>query len=361
MWQELVDLTPAPPEVCLENRLKELGLGPEDFRWVVMGHLHTDHAGGLRIFQDANVDIVVHEDEYNHVQSMQEDSENFFAKVDFAFLDDQKPTTVSGDSIDLTSDVRLVSLPGHTPGQMGMMVRLDTTGWVMLTSDALYHHDSYGPPAVGSPIVWESEKWRSSVETHPHARHRARGVHLPRATTRPASSSSPTRTRDAHDRVLARLRVRVTGSVTSGAEAAPHQTGVPEEDAEHLAAVVAVVGGRPVHAAAVVPEDHVVGPPHVAVHEAVLGGVLDEAVEDGVAGGVVAPDDRLHAVRVEVEAAPAGRRGRCARAGDRPAVSAPPRCADRVGTTFMFRRDWYVCTARSAVELGASSTASSAS
>jgi len=44
-------------------------------------------------------------------------------------------------------------------------VRLDTTGGVMLTSDALYHHGSYGPPAVSSPIVWESEKWHSSVET----------------------------------------------------------------------------------------------------------------------------------------------------------------------------------------------------
>jgi len=165
VWQELVDLTPVPPEVCLENRLKELGLGPEDFRWVVMGHLHTDHAGGLRIFQDANVDIVVHEDEWRHVQSMQEDSENFFAKVDFAFLDNQEPTTVSGASIDLAQDVRLISLPGHTPGQMGLLVRLDTTGWVMLTSDALYHHESYGPPAIGSPIVWESDQWRSSVDT----------------------------------------------------------------------------------------------------------------------------------------------------------------------------------------------------
>ena len=165
MWQELVDLSPVPPEVCLEHRLKELGLGPEDFRWVVMGHLHTDHAGGLRIFQDANVDIVVHEDEWRHVESMQEDSENFFAKVDFAFLDGGSPTTLSGDSTDLARDVRLVSLPGHTPGQMGMLVRLDTTGWVMLTSDALYSHESYGPPAIGSPIVWESEKWRSSVET----------------------------------------------------------------------------------------------------------------------------------------------------------------------------------------------------
>jgi len=164
VWQDLVDVSGAPPEVCLENRLRELGLAPDDFRWVVMGHLHTDHAGGLRIFQDANVEIVVHEDEYNHVQSMQEESENFFAKVDFAFLNDQKPTTVSGDTTEIARDVRLVSLPGHTPGQMGLLVRLESTGWVMLTSDALYHHESYGPPPVGSPIVWESDKWRSSVD-----------------------------------------------------------------------------------------------------------------------------------------------------------------------------------------------------
>jgi glyoxylase-like metal-dependent hydrolase (beta-lactamase superfamily II) len=165
VWTDLVDLSRVTPEVCLENRLAELGLGPDDFKWVVMGHLHTDHAGGLRLFQDANVDIVVHENEYNHVQSMQEDSENFFAKVDFAFLNDVKPVTISGATTDLTSDVRLVSLPGHTPGQIGMLIRLENTGWVMLTSDALYSHESYGPPPVGSPIVWESDTWRSSVET----------------------------------------------------------------------------------------------------------------------------------------------------------------------------------------------------
>jgi len=164
VWQDLVDLSGVPPEACLETRLKDLGLGPEDFKSVVMGHLHTDHAGGLRIFQDANVDIVVHEDEYTHVQNMTEDSENFFAKVDFAFLYDRKPTTVSGDTTEFARDVRLVSLPGHTPGQMGLLVRLDSTGWVMLTSDALYLHESYGPPPVGSPIVWESDQWRASVE-----------------------------------------------------------------------------------------------------------------------------------------------------------------------------------------------------
>jgi glyoxylase-like metal-dependent hydrolase (beta-lactamase superfamily II) len=164
-WQQMIDLSTVPPEACLETRLKELALGPEDFRWVVMGHLHLDHAGGLRIFADADAEIVVHEDEYNHVQAMQSDAENFYAKADFAFMDGVKPTTVSGATTDLTRDVRLVSLPGHTPGQMGLLVKLDTTGWALLTSDALYLHDSYGPPAVGSPIVWDAEEWRSSVET----------------------------------------------------------------------------------------------------------------------------------------------------------------------------------------------------
>jgi glyoxylase-like metal-dependent hydrolase (beta-lactamase superfamily II) len=95
---------------------------------------------------------------------MQSDAENFFNKVDFAFLDGIKPMAVSGDNIELAQGVSLVALPGHTPGQMGLIVELEETGPVMLTSDALYMHESYGPPDIGSPIVWESEQWASSVE-----------------------------------------------------------------------------------------------------------------------------------------------------------------------------------------------------
>jgi glyoxylase-like metal-dependent hydrolase (beta-lactamase superfamily II) len=47
---------------------------------------------------------------------------------------------------------------------MGMMLDLDHTGTVLLTTDALYHHESYGPPAAGSPIVWDAGHWAASVE-----------------------------------------------------------------------------------------------------------------------------------------------------------------------------------------------------
>jgi N-acyl homoserine lactone hydrolase len=73
------------PETCLEARLKSLGLGPEDFRYVVQGHLHTDHAGGLRLFQQAGTTVLVHEDELNHVANIAS-AENFFNRQDWAFI-----------------------------------------------------------------------------------------------------------------------------------------------------------------------------------------------------------------------------------------------------------------------------------
>jgi N-acyl homoserine lactone hydrolase len=35
--------------------LRRLGLDPSDVRWVVMTHLHTDHAGGLGHFPDSEI------------------------------------------------------------------------------------------------------------------------------------------------------------------------------------------------------------------------------------------------------------------------------------------------------------------
>lgn len=162
-WLWLIDNNGITPEVCLENRLKGLGLGPDDFRYVVQGHLHTDHSGGLRLFQDAGAEIVVHENEWRHVEGMQS-AENFFVPADFALLKDvKKPTLVSGGE-ELLRGLELISVPGHTPGTMGMLIDLDHTGPVLLTSDALYTHDSYGPPPVGSPITWDVATWAQSVE-----------------------------------------------------------------------------------------------------------------------------------------------------------------------------------------------------
>ena len=51
-WQELIDMSAITPAVCLEARLRSLGIGPEDVKYVIQGHLHCDHAGGLRSVRD---------------------------------------------------------------------------------------------------------------------------------------------------------------------------------------------------------------------------------------------------------------------------------------------------------------------
>lgn len=161
-WQGLIDLSAITPEVQLENRLKSLGLGPEDFKYVVQGHLHCDHAGGLRLFERAGAEAVVHEDEWKHVQQVQT-AENFFVRQDWNFLVEKKPTLIYGDQ-ELMKGLHVVSLPGHTPGTIGLLLQLDHTGWVLLTDDAMYTHETYGPPAVGTPITWDLGKWGASIE-----------------------------------------------------------------------------------------------------------------------------------------------------------------------------------------------------
>src|SRR5215204_7569088 len=43
------------PEQEIGPQLERLGIRPGDVRWVVMTHLHTDHAGGLHHFPDNEI------------------------------------------------------------------------------------------------------------------------------------------------------------------------------------------------------------------------------------------------------------------------------------------------------------------
>ena len=46
----------------------------------------------------------------------------------------------------------------------GILTRLEQTGWVLLTSDAMYFHDTLGPPPAPSAINMDGESWSRSIE-----------------------------------------------------------------------------------------------------------------------------------------------------------------------------------------------------
>ena len=55
-------------------------------------------------------------------------------------------------------------LPGHTWGSIGLLVRLEHTGWVSLTGDACYAEHALGPPPIPTVITMDTVNWAQSLE-----------------------------------------------------------------------------------------------------------------------------------------------------------------------------------------------------
>jgi glyoxylase-like metal-dependent hydrolase (beta-lactamase superfamily II) len=118
------------PEEEIGPQLEALGLPSGEVRWLVMTHLHTDHAGGLYNFPDA--EILVSRPEYAQAAGFQGQLRGYLSNhwpVWFApRLIQYRPEPVGPfpESYALTEagDVFLVPTPGHTAGHLSVLVRL---------------------------------------------------------------------------------------------------------------------------------------------------------------------------------------------------------------------------------------------
>ncbi|NMH99717.1 N-acyl homoserine lactonase family protein [Pseudonocardia acidicola] len=144
----------------LDSRLKTMGVGLDEIDYVILSHLHFDHAGNVRMFENTNARLVVSDKELEFATGFDELFNGAHLKTDYEGLNFE---TVSGDT-DFLPGVRLIQTPGHTPGCMSMQVDLPDTGTMIFTSDAVYMGDSYGPPATPAAIVNNMEQFYSSVE-----------------------------------------------------------------------------------------------------------------------------------------------------------------------------------------------------
>lgn len=156
-------------------RLSARGLSPEDFDHVVVTHLHTDHAGNLRMFAPTKASILIGEEELRGAVTqkgglLRDDlvtlwgvtSPQGFTRADFACLLPDRAATVFAD-FELVPGVWVVTLPGHTWGTLGVAARLDESGWILIASDAIYLAETYGEPFVGSVLNQFPEAWARSA------------------------------------------------------------------------------------------------------------------------------------------------------------------------------------------------------
>ena len=137
------------PEQAVKVQLERSGLASHDIRQIIISHFHADHVSGLKDFPSAK--LIAHHSAYADVASR-----CGFGAVRRGYLPDLIPADFHqrtallprfkgpplpglGATYDLWGDesVRLVELPGHARGQIGMLAHT-TDGLVFFVADACW-------------------------------------------------------------------------------------------------------------------------------------------------------------------------------------------------------------------------------
>jgi glyoxylase-like metal-dependent hydrolase (beta-lactamase superfamily II) len=137
--------------------LKGIGLGPEDINVVICSHLHPDHCGCNQFFTKAR--ILARAEELAAVRAPDAINAGYLPADWNHPLDYQEVTT----DLDLFDDgsIRLVHLPGHTPGTMGALVTLKSSGRYLLASDAVSIRKNLDDDIIPKN-TWNKELCRAS-------------------------------------------------------------------------------------------------------------------------------------------------------------------------------------------------------
>ncbi|SRR5258706_14074667 len=135
------------PEEEIGAQLKQMGITPKDVRKVILTHMHTDHAGGLRHFPESK--IYVNMPEYKRTRG-------FRGQVD-GYLLHRMPTWFSPQPIvfdseslgpfhkfwNVTSDgnIKVVATEGHTPAHVSVIATSEDVHY-FLAGDTSYSEEN---------------------------------------------------------------------------------------------------------------------------------------------------------------------------------------------------------------------------
>lgn len=153
---------------AVDEVLASMGIKPSDIQYVVLSHLHSDHADGARQLIGAE-HIICSKDELDGATKS-----DLMTKVSFlpqwrkglpleTFEFEETGIGPVGKSYDLFGDgtVLLVKLPGHTAGMCGVLVR-NNGKQLMMAADCGYTRSAYLEGIIPS-VVNDVEAFRNSL------------------------------------------------------------------------------------------------------------------------------------------------------------------------------------------------------
>ena len=125
----------------LASQLKEIGLEPADFKYLALSHMHPDHTGNANLFTAATLHM--QEAEYD-VAFGPDAAKHNFNPATYDKLRGNPVVKLHGDH-DVFGDGSVVikPTPGHTIGHQALLVRLPTTGSVLLSGDLVHFEENW--------------------------------------------------------------------------------------------------------------------------------------------------------------------------------------------------------------------------
>ncbi|MCX5847147.1 MAG: N-acyl homoserine lactonase family protein [Deltaproteobacteria bacterium] len=146
------------------NAIQKVGYKPKDVKYVILSHLHLDHAGCVGHFPNAR--YIVQRDELHYAYTP-----DYFMKLAYIRKDFDKPVDwliLNGwrdDKFDLFNDGKLIIYltPGHTPGHQSILVNLPKTGPMFFAADSCYTLENLNNNVL-SGLAWNFGESVKSVE-----------------------------------------------------------------------------------------------------------------------------------------------------------------------------------------------------
>ena len=151
-WSTLPKLIVYHLHKSVRGQLAEIGLKPGDIGRVAISHTHGDHIGNVGLFPNATV--LMQQAEYRWIHSPEGPNDNVNQLMALArklLGRPKKLQLVEGDS-DVFGDgsVTLVSTPGHSPGHQSLLLRLRTSGFIILSGDVAHTEENFQKNIVPS-------------------------------------------------------------------------------------------------------------------------------------------------------------------------------------------------------------------
>jgi glyoxylase-like metal-dependent hydrolase (beta-lactamase superfamily II) len=147
----------------LDTALADHGSDVSEIDAVVMSHLHLDHAGGLHRFANTDIPVYVHAAELKFAYYSAKTDEGSVAYWAPDFDHNLNWQVVHGDRT-LIEGVRLLHLPGHTPGLLGAEIET-VEGPLLVVGDEAYMKANYETgQSMAASLLWDNQRWFDSLQ-----------------------------------------------------------------------------------------------------------------------------------------------------------------------------------------------------